>query len=289
MDHRRSSDGGVDRQALALKHRLKGQVSRIPVLMYHRVGEIRDIAEMRYCVSPERFAGHMRALAKSGWWACAIDDFAAWLEGGAGLAAGAFVLTFDDGFLGVYEHALPVLRQLGWPATVFLVSTLLGSQDMWRRTESAETHPYPLLGLPEINAMRRFGFAFHSHSRTHADLTRLGDEALHEEIAGSKTELEVLLGESVTYIAYPFGRYEGRVSRMVREAGYRAAFSVESGFNRPGMDAYRVRRIDVFGTDTPIRLLRKVTFGANEGSWPQSVRYYIGRLGARLGIPMRSG
>jgi peptidoglycan/xylan/chitin deacetylase (PgdA/CDA1 family) len=288
MDRRRSSDGGVDRQAPALKHRLKSRASRIPVLMYHRVGEIRDIAEMRYCISPERFAGHMRALAKSGWWACAIDDFAAWLEGGAGLPAGAFLLTFDDGFLGVYEHVLPVLRQLGWPATVFLVSTLLGSHDMWRRTESAEPHTYPLLGLPEISAMQRFGFAFHSHSRTHADLTRLGDEALHEEVAGSKTELEALLGESVAYMAYPFGRYEERVLRMTRAAGYRAAFSVDSGFNRPGMDAYRVRRIDVFGTDTPTRLLRKVSFGVNESSWAQSVRYYIGRLGARVGIPMRS-
>jgi peptidoglycan/xylan/chitin deacetylase (PgdA/CDA1 family) len=256
--------------------------------MYHRVGEIHDIAEMRYCISPERFARHMRALAKRGLWACTIDDFAAWLEGGPALPAGAFLLTFDDGFLGVYDHAAPVLLQLGWPAAVFLVSTLLGAQDVWRRTESAEIHTYPLLGLSEINAMRRSGFAFHSHSRTHADLTRLGDEALHEEIAGSKTELEALLGEAVTYIAYPFGRYEGRVSRMVRAAGYRAAFSVESGFNRPGMDAYRVRRIDVFGTDTPTRLLRKVSFGVNDGSWAQSVHYYVGRLRARVGIPMRS-
>ena len=282
-------DDGVDHQVPALNYRLKGQASRIPVLMYHRVGEIRAEAEMRYCVSPDRFADHMRALSKSGWWACAIDDFTAWLEGGPGLPAGAFLLTFDDGFLGIYRHVLPILRQLGWPATVFLVSTLLGSQDVWRRAESSEIHTYPLLGLPEINAMRPSGFAFHSHTRTHAELTRLGDEALYQEVAGSKSDLEALLGEPVAYIAYPFGRYDERVSRMARAAGYRAAFSVESGFNRPGIDAYRIRRIDVYGTDTPTRLLRKVSFGVNEGSWAQSVRYYVGRLGARVGIARRAG
>ena len=47
------------------------------------------------------------------------------------LPDGSFLLTFDDGFLGVYEYAVPVLRDLGWPATVFLVSQRIGGRDDW--------------------------------------------------------------------------------------------------------------------------------------------------------------
>jgi len=59
----------------------------------------------------------------------AADALVGWLEGGPALAAGAFVLTFDDGFRGVREHALPVLERLGWPFTVFLVSDRIGQRD----------------------------------------------------------------------------------------------------------------------------------------------------------------
>lgn len=261
---------------------------RIPVLMYHRIGEVCAAAEARYCVTPERFASHMFALAKHGLRACPIDDFAIWLNGGVDLGANAFLLTFDDGFRGVYEHALPVLRQLGWPASVFLVSSLIGGSDAWQQEVGSEGRTYPLLGEAEIHDLRQFGFSFHSHSRTHADLTSLGDDALRQEIAGSKAELETLLGGQVQYFAYPYGRYDERATRMIRAAGYRAAFSVESGFNRQGSDAYHLRRLDVFGTDTPARLLRKIRFGTNDGSLAQSARYYAGQLGARLGIPGRS-
>ena len=82
---------------------------RVTVLMYHRIGEARNAWERRYCVTPERFASHMRALERRGMRPCRIETFVAWLEGRASLPAGSFVLTFDDGFLGVYEHAFPLL------------------------------------------------------------------------------------------------------------------------------------------------------------------------------------
>ena len=260
--------------------------SRVPVLMYHRIGLAGGANERRYCVSPGRFAKHMHTLAQRGMWACSIEDFVAWLEGSKTMAPGAFLLTFDDGFLGVFEHAFPIVRELRWAATVFLVSGLIGGKNVWQRAES-RGRTFPLLGLDQINAMRQGGIAFHSHTRTHPDLTRLGDDALVDEIAGSKQELERLLNVPVRYLAYPYGRFDERAPTAARKAGYRAAFSVQSGFNHPHGDPYCIRRLDVFGTDTPNQLLRKVNLGTNDGSWSRSVSYYVDRICIRMRNRMR--
>lgn len=255
---------------------------RVPVLMYHRVGFAHNDWEQRYCVSPERFAAHMQRLAEKGMRACSLAEFIAWTEGEQDLPEGSFLLTFDDGFLGVFEHAAPILGKLNWPATVFLVSNLIGKQDEWCRSQNPSGATYPLLDREHIDAMRHMGFTFQSHTRSHPDLTTLDDDALADQLAGSRAELEDLLGQSVSYLAYPFGRYDERVADAARAAGYRAAFSVQPGFNRRDVDPLRIRRLDVSGTDTPTMLARKIFFGANDGSWQQTVRYYGGRVAQRL-------
>ena len=257
---------------------------RIPVLMYHRVGEAHNNRERRYCITPDLFNRHMHRLAEQGMKACSLTDFFAWLAGGKELADGSFLLTFDDGFIGVYEHAAPVLRDLGWPATVFLVSRLIGGQDEWCQTQNPSSATYPLLGRGQIETMRGMGFTFHSHTRLHPDLTTISDNRLSEELAGSRQDLEELLGEQVAYLAYPYGRYDERVLNAARAAGYQAAFSTQPGFNHRSVDPYHIRRLDVFGTDTPVMLWRKVFFGSNDGSWRQTLRYYGGRVRQRLGI-----
>lgn len=145
---------------------------RIPILMYHRVGTAHDAGEQTYCIAPGRFAAHMRALADGGHRAVSIADFWAWLLGGHDLPDGSFVLTFDDGFLGVHEHAAPILAALGWPAAVFLVSALIGKRDDWLQSESPNAARHPLLDRSHIESLAKQGFSFHSHSRRHADLTR---------------------------------------------------------------------------------------------------------------------
>lgn len=255
---------------------------RVPVLMYHRVGPAGNTWEARYSVNPDNFAAQMRALARKGFRAVRIEDLVAWLDGGPSLPEGAFVLTFDDGFRGVRDHALPVLERLGWPCTVFLVSDLIGAEDVWTRTENPSGMTYPLLDEPEIMDMMRRNVSFHSHTRSHADLPTLDDAALADQLAGSRAALARLLGHDVAYIAYPFGRLDARVEAATRAAGYRAAFSTQPGFNRRDVNPYRIRRLDVFGTDTPGMLLRKIRFGSNDGSLAHAIRYYLGRLGQRL-------
>jgi peptidoglycan/xylan/chitin deacetylase (PgdA/CDA1 family) len=251
--------------------------------MYHRVGETRNAWEARYAIPPERFAAHMCRLADTGHRAVDVDALMAWLEGGTPLPEGAFLLTFDDGFRGVRDHALPVLERLGWPFTVFLVSDLIGGEDVWTRSINPDGRCFPLLGPADIRDMQRRGCSFHSHTRSHASLPSLDDAALAAQLQGSRDSLSALLGQPVDYLAYPFGHLDERVEAAARAAGYRAAFSTQPGFNRRDVNRYRIRRIDVFGTDTAAMLGRKIRLGSNDGSLGHALRYYLGRAARRHG------
>ncbi|MCU0938334.1 MAG: polysaccharide deacetylase family protein [Burkholderiaceae bacterium] len=250
--------------------------------MYHRVGTARNAWEARYSIASGRFDEHMTALHRSGMHAVSSHVLVDWLEGRGTLSPGAFVLTFDDGFRGVREHAHPVLQRLGWPYTVFLVSGLIGGQDVWTRGANPDGTVHQLLGAEEILGMQRDGVSFQSHTRTHASLPGLDDEQLAAELTGSRAELAALLGRPVDLLAYPFGHVDERVQRAAQRAGYRAAFSTQPGFNRRDVDRLRIRRLDVYGTDTAAMLMRKVRLGSNDGSVGQAARYYLGRAVSRL-------
>ena len=257
---------------------------RIPVLMYHRIGTVHNNWESRYCIPPDQFTRHMHRLAAQGMRACSVTDFFAWLGQEKKLPDGSFLLTFDDGFLGVYEHAAPVLRELGWPATVFLVSQQIDGRDEWCQTQNPSGATYPLLAMEHITAMRHMGFSFHSHTRLHPDLITLSDDDLANELAGSREDLKDMLDEEVHYLAYPYGRYNDHVINAAHAAGYKAAFSTQPGFNRHDIDPFHIRRLDIFGTDSPGMLARKIHYGSNDGTWRQTTRYYGRRLADKLGL-----
>lgn len=257
---------------------------RIPILMYHRLGDAHNAWEHKYCVSPARFRAHMTQLAAQGWWALSLEEFFRWLDEGITPAGNPFLLTFDDGFLGIHAHAAEVLTALNWPATVFLVSSLIGKTDEWGARHNPSGASYPLLGARHIHELARAGFTFQSHTRSHTDLPTLDDLALRDELQGSRQALSELLGQRVEYLAYPYGRHDERVIHLAREAGYRAAFSVQPGFNRPDVDHFRLRRLDVFGSDSAQALSRKIKLGSNDGSLINILRYNSSRVLARLGL-----
>jgi peptidoglycan/xylan/chitin deacetylase (PgdA/CDA1 family) len=254
----------------------------VVVLMYHRLGQARNAWERKYCVAPDRFAAQMEVLAAEGRRAVELQALVDWLQGGPALPAGSIVITFDDGFRGVREHALPVLERLGWPFTVFLVSDLIGREDLWTLPENPAGIAHPLLDADEIRDMQRRGVRFESHTRSHARLPTLDAAALADQLAGSREQLSELLGREVRYLAYPYGEHDPRVEAAARSAGYRAAFSTRPGFNRADVDHFRIRRLDVYGTDTPAMLLRKVHLGSNDGSLAHATGYYLDRVRARV-------
>lgn len=255
---------------------------RIPVLMYHRIGDQSTGWDRHYSVTPRTFARQMEALAHRGYRASSLEAFLGWRRQTSALPEKSLLVTFDDGFAGVFDHALPVLRDLQWPFTVFMVSGKIGQPADWSLTPSSMDRSRCLMGAAELESLLTAGASIQSHGTSHRDLTNLDDGDLEGELIQSREALATLTGQAVKAIAYPFGRHDERVAHFTRQAGYEAAFSVLPGFNRPQTAPFALHRLDVFGTDSSAQLLRKVKFGSNDGSLTQSLRYLTQRIALRL-------
>lgn len=255
----------------------------VAVLMYHRIGETNNAWERKYCISPERFAAHMTALAGHGIRGVSVENFVRWLDGSPMLPNCSVIITFDDGFRDVREYAMPVLERHDWPATVFLVSDMIGQHDNWTQAENPSGQTYPLLNADDIRDMAARGVSFHSHTCAHTSLPKADDAKLFDERARSRRDLSDLFGFSCEFLAYPFGHVGIRVENAARAAGFSAAFSTQPGFNRPDVDRFQLRRLDIWGTDTPAMLLCKITLGSNDERLGAMAKYYFSRLKNRLG------
>lgn len=140
-------------------------------------------------------------------------------------------VTFDDGYRDTGEIAYPLLKKHSIPATFFLTVSQVG------RDWPFPGGPYPGLSWEGVREMGRDpGVEFGSHGLSHRDLTRLPPEEAQREIGESKRILEEKISRRVEFFSYPHGSYHERLKEMVREAGYRAAFSViprrEDDFSR---------------------------------------------------------
>lgn len=104
---------------------------RLPVLLYHHVGPSRPGSIPGLTVSPQRFERHVRWLARRGYTGICPSDWARWRREGKGLPHKPVLLTFDDGYEDLVEHAFPVLRRYGFGAAVYIVTGQLGGTNAW--------------------------------------------------------------------------------------------------------------------------------------------------------------
>lgn len=255
------------------------EVSRALILMYHLVDKPRSVQEHRFCTPPDEFVRQMDYLAKA-FVPIRLDELVCGVLGQRPLSERSVHVTFDDGFTGVLEYAAPVLAARSIPATLFAVSDRLGRSNDWMMKRGFPERP--LLTAAQLRELESAGFEIGSHTRTHARLTEIDSQEIADEVASSKWALEHALGREIAYFAYPYGLQNEAVRGSVVEAGYRAACSTVSGFNRSGQDPFQMRRIDVFGTDRMWQFRQKLRFGRNESRRLYGLSYYASRITARL-------
>ncbi len=209
------------------------------VLMYHNIGvPPRDAGLQSLYVTPRMFRYQMWYLRTAGFRVVPLEIVADYAK--AGGTEKVVSLTFDDGFEDFFHNAYPVLREYGYPATVFIVSDRVGGENEWD-TGSVGIRKR-LLSWEQLSEMKDNNVSFGSHTRTHPFLSRLSDDRIREEVAGSKDAIEKQLGRTADTFCYPYGDYDSRVAEAVSDAGYRCAVTTKRGWVHPGDSPFEMRR-----------------------------------------------
>jgi peptidoglycan/xylan/chitin deacetylase (PgdA/CDA1 family) len=112
------------------------------------------------------------------------------------------------------------------------------------------------MGLSEVAAVHRAGMTIAAHTRTHPDLTKLGDAQLRDEVLGSRQDLQKMLGVNADLFAYPYGAWNKRVAAAVQDAGYRAARRFPGGPWNDAADRFALH--SVIATDDMAAFEREV-------------------------------
>jgi peptidoglycan/xylan/chitin deacetylase (PgdA/CDA1 family) len=232
--------------------------SPIAILSYHQTAAPprRGTPVRSLVLTPRGFARQMSALRLLGYRGLSMRDLEPYLRGEkTGRVVG---ITLDDGYVNNFEEALPVLRDLGFTATAYIVSAQIGGTNAWDHSKGVP--PARLMDVAHLKAWCAAGMEIGAHTRNHVNLAECPQARAREEIAGCKSDLERVLGMEVRSFCYPYGEHRAEHAAMVREAGYATGTTIISSRTRPGDDLMRLPRLSVHLEDTlPLLMAQVVT------------------------------
>jgi len=227
----------------------KARKAKVPVMMYH---DILPKKEVFFDVTPEELEADFKLIKSKGVTPISLDQLVIHLRTGSPLPEKPILLTFDDGYGGHYEYVYPLLKKYNYPAVFSVYTKNMGintgrSHVTWEQLKIMVEDPLVTIS---------------GHSKTHpADLTKLSDEELIPEIIESKKLLEQNLGKSISYFTYPTGKNNERVRKLVREAGYIAAFTMDDADEKFAGESENLLAIERFGQSRLEELVDKASGG----------------------------
>jgi peptidoglycan/xylan/chitin deacetylase (PgdA/CDA1 family) len=222
------------------------------VLTFHRLAGDRIPGQERLDVDPAMFRRHLRWLRRLGFRPLSGDELANFHANPlATLPRRSFVLTADDGFR---DAVVAINSHLSAKPQLFVNTAFVGCIAPWADNRA-------LASWDELRALADAGAAIGSHARTHGRLPNSSRDLLDEELAGSLRELQRQVPSAIPVLAYPHGSHDERVRAATIRAGYRAAFTTETGRNGAGTDPYCLRRVSVKDWDGPLSLVWKTVTG----------------------------
>lgn len=193
-----------------------GLEPRILVLTYHDVIARRTADSVWFDVTEGELEAQLTWLKQEGATFITLQQVYERLTTGSELPAFSVAVTFADNYAGFYDRGLPILRRHGAPTTMFVHTGHVGSRK-----------GRPKMTWDQLRKLDREGLVtIASQTVSHpADLRKLSDAQLRDEMTRSRARLEQELGHEVRWLAYPNGKYDGRCAAAARTAGYVMAFT----------------------------------------------------------------
>jgi len=213
----------------------------VPVLTYHDIG---PQAKGRLVISVKDFTEQMQYLKAQGYRVVSLDDLYEFLLLKRQLPRRAVVLTFDDGYRSFLQYAHPVLKELGFTATLFVYTDYVGAGRN-------------ALGWEDLARLNAAGFPVEGHTKSHGDLRRQPgeSEADHErrvraELESSQRLFQQRLGRPARFLAYPYGATDETVLVHTRESGFQGGLTVFREGNSSFVPPLRIRRSQIYSEMT---------------------------------------
>jgi len=216
--------------------------ANVPILMYHHIDEY---AANDMIVTPETFAIHMQALYENGFTAVCLQQLVDYVERGIPLPERPVIITFDDGYLSVYEYAFPVLEQFGLNAVAFVIGEAVGT-DTYKETGHPTIPKFcfdQARRMSGVVSIQSHSFDMHQASqleegRARENILRWSQEQEEDYVAILRNDhrqiyeaVYMALGEKIIAIAYPHGIYDLLSRVVLLEMGVRITMGVQPGNN----------------------------------------------------------
>ena len=180
------------------------------------------------------FEKFVEDIHERGYRLCSMRDY---LQSSTLEKQSIIVCTFDDGYIGLLENALPIMTKYNFTATVYVCSDYLGHYNDWNYKDRIRRRH---MDVNELKFLQKYGWEIGSHGVSHQSLLRLNDEELLKQLSLSKKILEQYFGPICTY-AYPYGDFNSYIEKQVRKF-YDFAFLLTQGGVFLPVDRHRIHR-----------------------------------------------
>jgi peptidoglycan/xylan/chitin deacetylase (PgdA/CDA1 family) len=197
---------------------------RVAVLGYHEFSETEPETAMR--IRSSKFREQLETIRELGFAIIPMSDFISWKKGEKTIPAKSVVITIDDGWKSVYTDAYPILKEFGYPFTIYLYKDYIDGGGK-------------ALTTAMIKEMIKNGATIGSHSTSHPypqtvkKYIKQGakeyDQFLDVEMSDSKRFLEKQFKKNVTTYAYPGGFFTDEMLIKAEQIGYTHLFTVQPG------------------------------------------------------------
>ncbi len=195
--------------------------SSATILLYHHVALDTPPSTT---ISPADFRAHLEYLRDNEFNVMPLDEIVESLRRKDVLPDKAVAITFDDGYLSIYETAFPMLQEFDMPFTLFL------------STGPIDQGLSNYMSWPQIKEMSDAGVIIANHMVSHPYmLERLDDESdtqwltrQREELLAAEDRIEEQTGQKLGYLAYPYGEFDLVIKDMLAEEGF-TGFAQNSG------------------------------------------------------------
>lgn len=209
----------------------------VSVLMYHMIGNEPGNAAI---MTEANLRIQMNYLRDHGYHPITMQELYDYVTKGAPLPEKPVCITFDDGYLDSYTIVYPLMKEYGFPWTLFLITDDVGK-------------PYNRMTWDQLREMANsHTVTIANHTLSHPKLHNLATRAEKEkEIVEANKALKYQLGVDNVWLAYPYGDYDDEVIDICKKAGIKMAVTTDAGRVHVGSFPYDLKRAYI-GNDISI-------------------------------------